>query len=404
MTALPSLLMRAAVAAVAVAIAGCGAAGPGSVAVGTPVPVRVLVTTPPVQSQPPCTAAAALAGWSDDRLAWQVVIVPADFGGLASVAPAVASSAGGVLLFGAGAPPDLARQLAGLVATAPDGVPPLVMSDVEGGNVVRAANLLGPLPSARELGRTMSAPQIGDYARDVGRRMRAIGLTMDLAPVLDLDAGFGPTATNPDGTRSFSADPATAAADGAAFSGGLAAGGVVPVAKHFPGLHGEGDNTDVGPASTDSWAALERGGLVPFRAAIAAGAPAVMLSNASVPGLTDLPASLSPRAVAALRGELGFGGLILTDSLSSGAIVARGLSVPQAATAAVVAGADMVMYTDTPARVDATARATVAALQAAVASGSLPRAQLIASVRRVLTIKRVDPCAPISRAWSHDVS
>nr|MDQ2960847.1 glycoside hydrolase family 3 protein [Candidatus Dormibacteraeota bacterium] len=287
------------------------------------------------------------------------------------------------------APRDIATQLGRIEAAAPGGLAPIVMSDVEGGSVERAANLLGAMPSARELAQAMSPPQVQAFARSAGRRMRAIGLTMDLAPVADLDAGDGPTPSNPDGTRSFSADPLVAAADATAFATGLAAAGVVPVIKHFPGLHGAGDNTDVGPAQTSPWSALQQRGKVPFRAAIDGGIPAVMLSNASVPGLSSLPSSLSASVVSVLRDQLGFRGLILTDSLTAGAIAGIGLGLATASVDALVAGADMVIYSsNAPA-----AGGVVAAITAAVASGRLPREQLVHSAARVLAVKRVDLCA-----------
>jgi beta-N-acetylhexosaminidase len=118
-----------------------------------------------------------------------------------------------------------------------------------------------------------------------------------------------------------------------------------------------------------------------------------MLSNASVPGLSTLPSSVSPQVVGVLRGQLGFRGLILTDSLTAGAISKIGLSAPSAMTAAIVAGADMVLYDDAHVDVAATARAAVAAIAAAVTSGRLPRARLMASVSRVLAAKHVDLCA-----------
>lgn len=223
--------------------------------------------------------------------------------------------------------------------------------------------------------------------------MRAIGITMDLAPVMDLDAAFGPTAADPDGSRSFSDDPQIAAADGNAFAAGLATAGVVSVAKHFPGLHGNGDNTDLGPARTSPWDVLQQQGLVPFTAALDRGQPAVMLSNASVPGLSTLPASISPQVIGALRGQFGFDGLVLTDSLTAGAITKIGLTVPAAAAAALVAGADMVLYSADNVDAAATARGVVVAIEAAVADGSLPRAQLIDSVSRVMTAKHIDLCA-----------
>ncbi len=269
----------------------------------------------------------------------------------------------------------------------------MVMSDIEGGAIERAANLLGPMPSARQLALSMSPSQIESYARTMGERMRAIGLTMDLAPVMDLDAGAGPTTTDPDGTRSFSDNPQIAAADGTAFADGLAAAGLTPVAKHFPGLHGAGDNTDVGPAQTSPWSVLQQTGLVPFRTAIAGGVPAIMLSNASVPGLSSLPSTISPQVVRALRVDLGFRGLILTDSLTAGAITQIGMTVAQAATASLVAGADMILYNGAAADVSANARETAGAIDAAVSNGTLPRWQLIASVSRVLAVKNIDLCS-----------
>jgi beta-N-acetylhexosaminidase len=352
-----------------------------------PTPTASTVVTPS------CAADAKLALWALQRLAAQLIVVPVQLTSLGSVQPEIASGAGGVLLFGATAPADLAAQLTRLESTSPGGIAPLVMSDIEGGFVERAANLLGPMPSARQLAQTMTPAQIQAYAAAAGRRMRAIGITMDLAPVMDLDAGYGPTAANPDGSRSFSDNPQVTASDSGAFAAGLSVAGVIPVAKHFPGLHGNGDNTDLGPAQTSSWSSLQRGGLVPFTAAIDNGLPAVMLSNASVPGLSTLPASISPQVVRALRDQLGFKGLILTDSLTAGAITRIGLSAPTAIAAAIVAGADMVLYDDAHVDVAATARAAVAAIEAAVTSGRLPRAQLVASVSRVLAAKHVDLCA-----------
>lgn len=342
---------------------------------------------------PSCSAAAALDLWSTERLAWQVIAVPAQVTSLSAVDAQVDAGAGGVLLFGSTAPGDLAAELVRLASRSPAGIGPLVMSDIEGGDVERAANLLGPMPSARQLAATMTPAQIEAYALNAGRRMRAIGITMDLAPVMDLDAGAGPTAVDPDGTRSFSDDPGVATADSSAFVAGLAGAGVLPVAKHFPGLHGAGDNTDLGPARTSPWSQLQQRGLVPFVAAVKQGKAAVMLSNASVPGLSTLPSSISPQVVAVLRQQLGFTGLIVTDSLSAGAIVAIGLSVPDASVAALVAGADMVLYSVDAGNATSTARAVAASIAAAVLTGRLPRAQLIASVTRVLAAKHVDLCA-----------
>jgi beta-N-acetylhexosaminidase len=375
-------------AATATATATASAAAPSA---PTPSPTAAVASA--AAAIPSCSAAAELDHWTTERLAWQVIVVPAQVGSLSAVDAQVGAGAGGVLLFGSTAPGDLAAELVRLESRAPAGITPLVMSDIEGGDVERAANLLGPMPSARRLAQTMTPAQIEAYALSAGRRMRAIGITMDLAPVMDLDAGPGPTADDPDGTRSFSDDPGVATADSGAFAAGLAGAGVMPVAKHFPGLHGAGDNTDLGPAQTSPWSQLQQRGLVPFVAAVKQGQAAVMLSNASVPGLSTLPSSISPQVVAVLRQQLGFTGLILTDSLSAGAIAAIGMSVPDASVAALVAGADMVLYSVDAGNATSTARAVAATIAAAVVTGRLPRAQLIASVTRVLAAKHVDLCA-----------
>src|SRR5207237_2508886 len=192
------------------------------------------------------------------------------------------------------------------------------IDDEESGAVQRMANLVGLVPSARQMGAAMTPAQIEQLAFGLAQRMRAANVTMDLAPVLDVDGGQGPNNLDADGTRSFSANVATASNAGVAFASGLRNGGIVPVVKHFPGLGGATGNTDVTAAATQSWSALQSGGLRPFEAAIAAHVPAVMVANATVPGLTNQPASISPTVInCILRGRLGFQGLGITDSLSA---------------------------------------------------------------------------------------
>jgi beta-N-acetylhexosaminidase len=191
-----------------------------------------------------------LATWSLDRLVQQTIVVPVDENDVGAVRAEVAAGAGGVILFGGSAPADLGTELRSLNASAPGGIAPFVMTDEEGGAVQRRANLVGSITSARQMGATMDPAQIEELARGVALRMRAAGVTMDLAPVLDIDAGQGPNDRDPDGTRSFSPDQSTAAADGLAFARGLADGSVIAVAKHFPGLGGATGNTDVTAAAT----------------------------------------------------------------------------------------------------------------------------------------------------------
>jgi beta-N-acetylhexosaminidase len=274
---------------------------------------------------------------------------------------------------------------------APYGIEPLVMTDEEGGGVQRVANLVGSLPWPATMSATMTTTQIRQLADQTASAMRENGVTVDLAPVLDLASGPGPDATHTDGPRSFGPDSTTTTQDGLAFAQGLEAGGVLPVVKHFPGEGSATANTDDAPANTPPLATLEGADLLPFEAAIRAGLPAVMVGNASVPGLSSTPASLSPAVIdGLLRQRLGFQGLVLTDSLSADAITAEGLSVPDAAVQAIEAGADMVLFTaDDP---NATTQSVVAAIVAAVTAGGLSVPQLDSAVSHVLMAKGVSLC------------
>jgi beta-N-acetylhexosaminidase len=348
--------------------------------------------SPAPAASPSCTPAAVLSTWSLARRAAQLVVVPAEEDDVLAVQSLVAAGVGGIILFGSYAPPALPADLAALRRTAPDDVPPVVMTDEEGGEVQRMANLVGTMPWPRTMAATMSVAQVRALAEQVGRRMRAAGVTMDLAPVLDLSDSSGPDAAHPDGPRSFSVHAPIATAYGLAFAAGLLQAGVIPVVKHFPGLGQASYNTDFGPASVPPLSVLEAGSLRPFQAAIAAGVPAIMVGNASIPGVTGgLPASLSASAVTGLlRHRLGFRGLILTDSLSALAVQDAGYAVPQAAARAIEAGADLVLFnTADPA---ATVNAIIASITSAIMSGRMSVTQLDDAVEDVLSAKGVSLC------------
>lgn len=340
------------------------------------------------------TDQSAVSTWSTRRLASQVVVVPVDENDVAAAGPEVSAGAGGVILFGSTAPADLGPQLAALKSQAPGGIRPFVMTDEEGGVVQRMANLVGSMPAARDMGASMSPARIRDLARSVGTRMHRAGVTMDLAPVLDLDDGPGPSDSNPDGTRSFSIRRRVATADGLAFARGLRDAGVVPVVKHFPGLGGATANTDVTSAYTRPWSVLRSDGVRPFSAAVRAGLPAVMVANAQVPGLGRRPASLSPAVVGkVLRGRLGFHGLVVTDSLSAGAVRDAGYGLAGGTVQALRAGADMVMFDEGSAAVTAArTRSIVRTVVAAVRHRRLSRARLEDAVVHVLQAKHIELC------------
>lgn len=359
-------------------------------------------------SRPPptaCDPARAVASWPLTRRAAQLLVVPvADFD-VAGAAGPVRAGTGGILFLGtAPAPTDLGKRLSSLVAQAPAGVAPFVMADEEGGGVQRLSGVVQPIPWARQMAASMPPDAVRALAAGAGRQMNAAGVTVDLAPVLDADARPGPNLVNPDGLRSFSGDPELAALYGLAFATGLRDAGVLAVAKHFPGLGGVDANTDVRPAATLPITTLRSGGLTAFQAAVRAGIPAVMVANAWVPGLTRLPASLSSAVVTdLLRRELGFTGLVMTDSLSTTAISSVPAPLSSAAVMAIGAGVDMVLFGSTltpadraqlaPGEVERTFGEIVDGIVQAVWSKTLPEARLNAAVTAALAAKGVDPCA-----------
>ena len=292
-----------------------------------------------------------------------------------------------LLLFGTTAPPTLAPILATLQRERPGHYAMVVMTDEEGGGVVRLTNLVGSFPWAQTMGKNLTPSQITAVGARVGTKLIAAGVNTDLAPVLDVDArAQEPGAANPDGYRSFSGQPSVAATDGVAFMKGLDEAGVLSVVKHFPGLGYATRNTDYGPANTLSWAKLQTTGLLPFKAAVASGATAVMMSNARVPGLSSLPAGLSPVVVNVLRTTLGFKGLIVTDSLSAGAISALHLAEPAASAMALEAGDDLILYgsPSSPSTSLALAAKISSAIVNAVGAGSLSRSTLVSAAAQVL--------------------
>ncbi|TAL13194.1 MAG: glycoside hydrolase family 3 protein [Frankiales bacterium] len=320
------------------------------------------------------------AGWTDRQLAAQLVLAGYDMGRLADAETWVRNGIGGIVLFGT-PPSDLGSRLARLRATG--SVVPFVASDEEGGRVQRLRTLLGPLPSAEAMGATRSAAQVRALAASYGTRMARLGVDLDLAPVADLGIrGYYIERTD----RAFSADPATAGAYASAWHAGMRSARVAAVAKHWPG-HGQASDTHDHAASTPPLSTLEKRDLLPFGDLLRAGIPAVMVGHLQVPGLTEqgLPATLSPNAYRYLRERAGPHRVLMTDSLSMGAIsIGMRLTPAQAAVRALTAGADLVIVDPGPGP-----GPIVDAVGAAIGRGSYPRSSALASVRRVLAAKRL---------------
>ncbi len=340
-------------------------------------------------------AAQVVSTWSLTNVARETVVVSAQASSLASLTSSAAQGYGGFLLFGSVAPATLPATLASLRRLEPDHLVPMIMTDDEGGGIIRFPNLVGQWPWAQVMGSTMTQTQITTEGQRVGTAMLRAGLNVDLAPVADVDGrAQWPGAANPDGYRSFGGSPTKDAADVAAFATGLARAHVVAVVKHFPGLGGSTGSTDYGSARTKPWSVIKSTALVPFQRAISSGVNAIMMSNAVVPGLTTIPASLSPVAVGYLRHTMGFHGLIMTDSLSAGAISAIHLSPAQASVLSLGAGVDQVLNGNpsSPALALQTASMTTAAIVASVESGKLSRSQLVQAAAQVLASTNTLSC------------
>jgi len=242
------------------------------------------------------------------------------------------------------------RELNALVSElrrlTPAGVPPaLIAADQEGGPVSHLSPAVPWTPSLTTLGAIDDLALTGRVAAALGGHLRALGVTFDLAPVLDVRTNganmvvFG---------RVFGRDPQLVARHGRAFIESLTARGVLACAKHFPG-HGDTreDSHARLPRLPHGRERLDRVELVPFRE-VAAVAPAVMLAHIIFDGIAPRePATLSPAHYALLRGPVGFQGVAVTDDLEM-APIRVGVGVAVAAERAVAAGADLVTIAHTP--------------------------------------------------------
>ena len=215
----------------------------------------------------------------------------------------------------------------------------LVATDQEGGEIRNLA-FAAPEASPATLGDVEAAAVA---ARDGARDLRAAGVNVNLAPVADVASGPASVLAG----RAYPGGPDEVARLAAAAVEAHARERVGATVKHFPGLGSATVNTDDGSATIeDSRGELEAVALAPFRAAVRAGVPLVMVSHARYPALdADAIASQSrPILVELLRGRLGFEGAVITDSIEAQAVLDRS-DVATAAERSVRAGADVVLMT-----------------------------------------------------------
>jgi beta-N-acetylhexosaminidase len=296
---------------------------------------------------------------------------------------------GGVILFsrnveGPRQVRDLCREIR---AAAGRGRPaPLIAIDQEGGRVMRlTAPGFTRFPPARCYSlfccrASRVAEAVGEA---IGAELRAVGIDINFAPVLDVDS-------NPDnpviGDRGLSTDAHTTAELGVAFLRGILSRGVLPVGKHFPGHGNTATDSHVElPVVRSSRDTLRKRDLHPFRRAIRAGIPALMTAHVLYPALDrEFPATLSKKILRGLlRKQLRFRGAVFSDALEMKAITGR-FGIGDAAVRAVSAGCDVVLVC----RGEENQEETVEAISRAWADDREFRKYAAASIRRVFRLRQ----------------
>jgi beta-N-acetylhexosaminidase len=346
---------------------------------------------PPMEPMPSielvrCTQESAIAALPMRRRLAQLLMVGVDARGPREALAVVRSEqVGGIFLPGS-ATGLLSNGALEQVQAAAE-LPVAVAVDDEGGRVQRIDTLDGELPSARSMAANLSIEQVHELAVKRGGQLRARGVTVDFAPSVDVSS-------QPDGAvigdRSFSSDPNTVARYAGAFAKGLRDAGVLPVFKHFPGHGRATGDSHRGSVRTPPLAKLQEVDLLPYRQLLDGQLAAVMVGHLDVPGLTepDTPASISPAALALLRDQYGFEGVVFTDDLAAMAAITDRVDLPAAVRQALAAGVDMALWITTDRLPE-----VLDHLEQAVADGSLPESRVNSAVTHVLAAKTLDLCS-----------
>ena len=308
---------------------------------------------------------------------------------------------GGVILFdrdgpsGGAIPRNIAapEQLRALTAQLQDtaAIPYFIAIDAEGGYVNRLKEKYGftlKVPTALELGR-QSPTNTAAVAGALAEELRAAGINWNLAPVVDVDIDPDSPAIGK-WERAFSADPEVVTAHAAAFIDAHRERGVITALKHFPGHGSAGGDTHLGVA--DVTATYQRDAeLAPYNALIGGGYGGAVMTAHIVNRELDAagrPATLSPDIITGLlREELGFAGVVISDDMQMGAIVAE-YGLAEAAVAAVNAGVDIVLLANQQRDYDTAPVYQVRdALLAAAADGTIPQARIAEANDRIRRLK-----------------
>ncbi len=273
----------------------------------------------------------------------------------------------------------------------PAAIPYFIAIDAEGGYVNRLKEKYGftlKVPTAQQMGRGPAA-ETAAIAGQLAAAMQETGLNWNLAPVVDVNV-------NPESPaigaieRSFSADPAAVTAHAQAFSGAMRQRQVIPTLKHFPG-HGSAAG-DTHRGVTDVTATYRRDvELAPYQELIIGGYDGAVMTAHIVNRNLDpsaRPATLSPPIISGLlRQELGFAGVVVSDDMQMGAIVAE-YGPQEAAIAAIQAGVDLILLANQQGDYDLQRVYRVRnALLQAVAAGVLTEERIYQSAARILALK-----------------
>lgn len=258
------------------------------------------------------------------------------------------------------------------------GRPFLTSVDQEGGRVMRLREPFTQVPPMRALGSTGDEALAEEVGAILGRELRAVGIDLDYAPVLDVD-------TNPAnpviGDRSLASDPKTVGRLGAAVARGLQREGVAACGKHFPG-HGDtaqDSHRDL-PRLRHAMDRLEAVELPPFAAAIRSGIASIMTAHVIFEPLDPrYPATMSrPALDGILRDRMGFDGVVVSDDLEMAAI-ADHFDLEEVVVRGILAGVDLFLVCH---RAEVQHRA-IDLLAAAVERGDVPLSRVLEARRRV---------------------
>ena len=384
---------------------GSSSAGSSSPSVrpATPKPAASSATPSPTAATGPAPSATAtatdgaLAGWSLEEKVGQLMMVGVD-----ATTPTQSSAqavethhVGNIFIAGRTTAGSQATQkvISSFTSKAGPGTthstPMLVATDQEGGEVqILSGAGFSDIPSAMEQS-AQPREQLVAAARTWGKELAGVGVNMNLAPVVDLVDISRPTSNEPIGRwgREYGHDAATVSSQAGAFTEGMQASKVIPTYKHFPGLGRVKDNTDTSAGVVDSTTtrSADTAVSVIFGAAIAAGAPVIMVSSATY-SLIDpsAPAVFSSTIVTdMLRREMGFSGVVITDDVSA-AVQVQDVSAGDRAVRAIRAGCDIVLASADP----TVAADMVKALIATARSDPAFAARVDESATRVLNLKK----------------